>query len=132
KGKCFGCGRRPDRDDVVLVVDHIVPRAIGGPSEDWNLQPLCEQCNADKKERYSAFNKYRDRIERAMSFPEVQRRIGELLLSFGGEPVPADLVQVVASAGEYRNDWQRRVRDLRTLGWKVGVKKVREGGRRTA
>ncbi len=36
----------------------------------------------------------------------------------------ADLVQLVASGGEYRNDWERRFRDLRTLGWDVRVQKV--------
>lgn len=132
KGKCFGCGKRPDVDDIKLVVDHIIPRHLGGPSEDWNLQPLCEQCNAEKKERFSAYNEHADKIRRAMSYAEVQRRIGELLLAFGGEPVPADLVQVVASAGEYRNDWERRFRDLRTLGWKVHVRKFKQGNRFTS
>lgn len=36
---------------VRLVVDHIVPVALGGSSDDANLQTLCEPCNQGKAAR---------------------------------------------------------------------------------
>jgi len=33
--------------------------------------------------------------------------------------VRSDLIGTVASAKEYQEDWQRRLRDLRFLGWKI-------------
>lgn len=32
-------------DGVILTVDHIVPRALGGKTDQFNLQTLCETCN---------------------------------------------------------------------------------------
>jgi 5-methylcytosine-specific restriction endonuclease McrA len=46
-GRCQGCGkrftltRRPE-------IDHIVPLAKGGTSEERNLQALCRRCNRSK------------------------------------------------------------------------------------
>lgn len=36
-------GKQPKRDR--LTVDHIVPRAKGGASYEWNLRTLCARCN---------------------------------------------------------------------------------------
>jgi 5-methylcytosine-specific restriction protein A len=30
---------------LAVVVDHIVPRALGGSEDETNLQPLCRECN---------------------------------------------------------------------------------------
>jgi len=35
-------------EDRMLEVDHIVPRAAGGPSTMDNLQTLCDDCNRRK------------------------------------------------------------------------------------
>lgn len=129
KGRCYRCGKTPEEDGVKLRVDHRIPREWGGPTEEWNLQPLCDRCNREKKDRLSEYDKYKEKISAAIQHEEVQKRIGELLLAFEGEPVPSDLVQLVASAGRYRNDWERRFRELRTLGWDVRVKKVYKDGK---
>ena len=129
KGRCFRCGRTPEDDGIKLVVDHRIPRNWGGKTEDQNLQPLCVQCNHDKQDRLSEHESSRVRIAKAISYPEPQKRIGELLKAFDGEEVPSDLVQIVASAGRYRNDWERRFRDLRSLGWDVRVRKVYRDGK---
>jgi 5-methylcytosine-specific restriction enzyme A len=47
--RCRRCGASPR--DCRLVVDHIVPVARGGSSEDDNLQTLCEDCNQGKAAR---------------------------------------------------------------------------------
>lgn len=44
--RCRRCGAGPNDDR--LVIDHIVPVALGGTSEDENLQTLCDPCNQGK------------------------------------------------------------------------------------
>lgn len=46
---CRRCGRRPPA--VVLNADHVVPVARGGPTALYNLQTLCDGCNAGKGSR---------------------------------------------------------------------------------
>lgn len=43
--RCLYCGARPDE----LVIDHIVPVAMGGDSQDRNLAPACRDCNLSKR-----------------------------------------------------------------------------------
>lgn len=49
--RCLACGRSPEGDDVVLHVDHIIPRSKGGSDGDDNLQTLCAECNLGKGNR---------------------------------------------------------------------------------
>lgn len=36
-------------DDIMITVDHIIPRSKGGAREDLrNMQVMCQECNADK------------------------------------------------------------------------------------
>lgn len=46
---CQYCGAHPP--SVVLVLDHIVPVAGGGSSDDDNLVTACEECNQGKAAR---------------------------------------------------------------------------------
>lgn len=43
---CQMCGRKAP--DVVVNVDHIIPRWRGGLTEEHNLWILCEECNQGK------------------------------------------------------------------------------------
>ena len=45
RGKC-PCCKQPLGDDYNL--DHIVPLAMGGANEDWNIQLLRKLCNSQK------------------------------------------------------------------------------------
>lgn len=124
------CGRTPLTDKVRLVVDHKLPRAWGGTNDLENLQPLCEDCNGGKKDHFKTFDRYTDQIRQAATHDEPQRRIGELLLAFGpGVWIPSDLIGAVASAKEFQDDWQRRLRDLRYIGWDYSHRNQRENGR---
>ena len=127
--RCAMCGKTPLEDGVKLVVDHKLPRAWGGTDDPENLQPLCVECNAGKKDLFETYSEFTPQIRQAATYDEPQRRIGELLLAFGGEWAPSDLIGMVASAKEYQEDWQRRLRDLRYLGWEFEHKKKKEGGR---
>lgn len=124
------CGRTPLGDEIKLDVDHKLPQEWGGTNDIENLQPLCEECNNGKKDHFRTYDPYVDKIKRAASYDEPQRRIGELFLAFGtDEWIRSDVLEIVASAKEYQEDWQRRMRDLRFIGWDYENRTKREGGR---
>jgi hypothetical protein len=56
--------------------------------------------------------------------------IGELLRAFDGGWVRSDLLGIVASAKNFQDDWQRRMRDLRFLGWDYQHEKRYDEGSR--
>ena len=128
--RCAMCGRTPLDDQVRLVIDHMLPQAWGGDDNLENLQPLCEECNGGKKDHFKTFDRYTNEIRQAASLDEPQRRIGELLIAFGpGVWVPSDVIGVVASAKEFQEDWRRRLRDLRYIGWTIRSQNRRVDGR---
>jgi 5-methylcytosine-specific restriction endonuclease McrA len=47
---CRLCGRSAKTHGIALEVDHIEPVAKGGSCEITNLQTLCEDCNAGKRD----------------------------------------------------------------------------------
>ena len=129
-GRCAMCGKKPARDDVVLSVDLKFPPEWGGTNDRDNLWPLCTECMDGRREFLQAYAPYTEQISRASGFAEPQRRIGELLMAFDGSWVPSDLIGIVASAREYQEDYQRRIRDLRFLGWKIEQhRRLNEGAR---
>lgn len=129
-GRCAMCGATPIKDGVRLAVDHKIPREWGGGNEVENLQPLCEKCNGGKQDRFASYDAHADMIRAAIGYEEPHRRIGELLKAFDGEWVPGQLIEIVASAIQYQEDWQKRTRELRMLGWTVDVqKRYNEGAR---
>ncbi len=48
--RCVACGRSA-ADNVVLHVDHIVPRSKGGKDTIENYQTLCNLCNVGKSNK---------------------------------------------------------------------------------
>lgn len=50
RNRCRQCNRAADQldDTERLEVDHLIPEALGGPTEPSNLQTLCSTCNAGK------------------------------------------------------------------------------------
>ena len=127
--RCAQCGRTPAEDGVKLHVDHKIPQAWGGTNDPENLQALCSDCNEGKKNLYATYDKFADKIQLAANYDEPHKRIGELLKAFNGQPVPSDLVEVVAKAKQYQDDWQKRMRELRELGWEYSFTKKKEDGR---
>lgn len=128
--RCANCGKTPLEDGVKVVVDHKVPQEWGGGDELENLQPLCEECNGGKKAWFATYNHHAEEIQKAILHDEVHRRIGELLKAFEGEWVYTELIGIVASAQAYQEDYQKRLRELRTLGWTISVQKRHNEGAR--
>lgn len=128
--RCAQCGRSPTGHGVVLNVDLKVPWDWGGTNDPENLQPLCEECRDGKRQYFETYASYSEHIRRAASYDEPQRRIGELLKALKAEWVPSELIGIVASAKDYQEDYQRRIRDLRFLGWSYDKsKRYHEGAR---
>jgi hypothetical protein len=48
--KCVACGRS-SQDEIILQVDHILPRSRGGKDTLDNFQTLCNMCNLGKSNR---------------------------------------------------------------------------------
>lgn len=129
--RCAQCGKTPADDHVKLEVDHKIPHSWGGTDDIENLQPLCAQCNHDKQAFYSSLDPFEEQIRAATSYMEPHRRIGELLKAFhaAGVDTPSQVVGVVASMHRYQEDWQKRMRELRELGWDYDTIKRKENGR---
>jgi 5-methylcytosine-specific restriction endonuclease McrA len=127
--RCEQCGRTPRDHGVVLHVDHKIPKGWGGSDDPNNLQALCSECNEGKKNYYATYDDYSAEIAQSINYDEPHRRIGELLKAFKGAPVRGDLLERAASAKQYQEDWQKRLRELRKLGWKIKPVKQKEQGR---
>jgi hypothetical protein len=133
--RCEMCGRTPSEDGVRLHVDHKIPREWGGPSEEWNLQALCSDCNEGKKAYYATFEGCSEEIAAAVHHDSVHKRIGELLKAFSlkGLETPDDLLEVVAEARGRQRYWEKRMRELRHLGWEFTARLYDDDGvRKTA
>jgi hypothetical protein len=127
-GRCAMCGRTPIEDHVKLQVDHKIPREWGGTSDLENLQPLCESCNRGKKNFFSSYDDYAATFRKVLPLPSVHQRLGEFLSAV--TEARSDLLELVANPpGTYQEDWQKRLRELRVLGWRIRVRRRREEGR---
>jgi HNH endonuclease len=115
RGSCSSCGRSIEKHDVVLVVDYKIPWDWGGPTESDKLWAICEDCNAGKKNYFKSVDA--DWMREVMKHKSVHMRIGETLKAFKGEPVPAQIMDFVSN----QDDWKKRARELRYLGWKIHV-----------
>ena len=119
-GRCGMCGRTVEKHGIVLVVDHKVPRDWGGKTVPENLWALCEDCNQGKKNLFASVDS--PAMRRTMGHASVHMRIGELLKAAGRhKPVPSYLLEFVAG----QDDWQKRLRELRYLGWTIRSSKRR-------
>lgn len=130
--RCQMCGTSPARDsEVQLEIDHKRPLDLGGSNDEENLWTLCRQCNQGKRAFFDSIRGHDDKIAKAIGYPEVHRRLGEGLRAFGiGVEVPSWVLELLASPpGNFNEDWQRRLRELRDIGWDYSVTKRRENGR---
>lgn len=115
--RCAQCGRTPKRDGARLAVVQKIPINWGGEPHRDNLEALCEECNVGRQQFFAKWDHIADRIRGAVAMADPRQRIGELLRAMSPDWVRADLIEAVACAREYQDDWQRRLRDLRFLGW---------------
>lgn len=128
--RCQQCGRTPGADGVRLHVDHKIPQRWGGTDERENLQALCSECNEGKRDYFATLgDDVATEILAAANFEEPHRRIGEALKAAHPAPVRDDVLERIASTRQYQADWQKRLRELRVLGWKIETRRRKEGPR---
>lgn len=108
-GRCQMCGKTVERHGIVLVVDHKVPQDWGGSNDPSNLWAICEECNAEKKNYFSAQDA--ELMRAVMRHESIHVRLGETLKRL--VTVPASILSLVGG----QSDWMKRTRDLRYLGW---------------
>lgn len=70
---CQYCGSRPP--EVVLEVDHIDPRALGGADEELNLITSCADCNRGKSAK--RLGDVRPRPDADIAYLETQQEVVE-------------------------------------------------------
>ncbi|EMR00445.1 HNH endonuclease [Paeniglutamicibacter gangotriensis] len=130
--RCAQCGKTPYEDGIKLEVDHKLPLAWGGDNDIDNLQALCTECNNGKRDYFTPIDQYADQISAAASWLEPHKRIGEALKAFAAvnELAPSQVVGVVASMHQFQEDWQKRMRELKKLGWAYKVHYRKEDGRK--
>lgn len=123
-GRCQMCGRTVKEDGIKLTIDHKVPRGWGGSNEDENLWAVCQECNEGKRNFFASITDRR--VREAIVHGSVHIRLGELLKAFAGEPVPKAYLQIVAYT---HDDFEKRLRELRELGWRYRPEKRKEDRR---
>lgn len=122
--RCQMCGKTPSEDKIKLQIDHRIPQGWGGSSEESNLWTLCSECNSGKKNYFDTITD--PDVRKAIIHGEIWVRLGELLKSKQGEFVPKEILSTVAFS---HDDWERRLRELKTLGWDYIVRKRKEGSK---
>lgn len=122
------CGRTPTDDGVRLQVDHKIPQEWGGTSDEWNLETLCNECNAGKKAYFSTFDS--ELMRAVLQRESVYIRLGETLRAGGETGVDARVLEFVGG----QRQWDKRLRELRELGWeyRTKVRTTTRGSRETA
>jgi hypothetical protein len=117
QNRCQMCGRSSAEDGVVLEIDHMKPVEWGGTSDESNLQALCRECNRGKKAFFATLDP--KLMNQAFKQKKVHLRIAALLEGFYPDAVDSFLLGLVAG----QEDWQKRLRELRTLNWKIAAKR---------
>lgn len=116
-GRCEQCGRSAREHGVRLQVDHKMPQSWGGTNAIENLQALCEECNRGKKAYYATLDRWGPAIREAGAYQEVHRRLLGVLMLADPDEVRSDVLEMVAHQHQYQEDWQKRLRETRELGW---------------
>lgn len=127
RGKCQMCGKTIKEDGIKLHVDHKIPRRWGGQTIEENLWAICSGCNEGKKHYFATFDD--EVMLRILAVQDPHERILRTLHLFYQQFVKSDLLQFVANHDDYQEDWQKRLRELRYLDYKIENRRVKDGKR---
>ena len=97
----------------MLVPIRKVPRERGGETVPENADVVCEECNAGMEGYFKSLDP--EWMGTVMGHKSIHIRLGETLKALEGEPVDAATLEFVAN----QDDWKKRVRELRYLGWEI-------------
>lgn len=103
---CQYCGRKSP--EVVLEVDHIVPRAGGGTDDIINLRTSCWECNSGKSDKpLNEIVTGEDPHDRAVLLLERERQLKEY-----NEVLAAVRCRIDADLEELETYWESEARPL--------------------
>jgi hypothetical protein len=120
------CGKTIIDDGIKLHVDHRVPQHWGGTSDPSNLWAICSACNEGKKSHFATFSA---ELMQQLANLTVHDRLATLLNLKPGEWLSSDLLSSMANLREHQDDWQKRLRELRSVGIHFETRKVHAGRR---
>lgn len=71
RNKCYYCGRvNSETEPLIITLDHIYPRSLGGPTLPQNLIPACKRCNSLKEnmtpEQFRAYERIKVREQKEL------------------------------------------------------------------
>lgn len=69
--KCTYCGQNPPQ--VVLEIDHIIPKSAGGKDEIVNLTTSCFDCNRGKSDRAIDFKIVRADVQKDVAIAKLKK-----------------------------------------------------------
>jgi hypothetical protein len=121
---CQKCGAKVP--DVPLVIDHVVPIALGGSDDPGNLQALCEPCNSGK----SATPPDAATVARVAVDAERWSRA----MQAAATEMTGDLSQVHARRKRFQQQWEKWTYDAARkkfplpLGWEESVDRLVAAG----
>jgi len=127
KGRCQMCGKTIADDQIKLHADHKIPRSWGGATKLENLWAICSACNEGKRDFYATFDP--SLMKDVLKHNGVHTRIARLLKLKINEWVDCDLIDFVANFDDYQDDWRKRLRELRYLGFEIDMKREKVGQR---
>lgn len=94
---CQSCGR--SAPEVKLQVDHVIPEALGGPTEATNLRALCEDCNRGKSATPPDAAQVEQVSRDALRWTQAQQVAAQQML--------ADYVVVASRRAEFDAAWSQ-------------------------
>ena len=122
-GRCQMCGKSIEKDGIQLQADHKIPRNWGGTTDAENLWALCQPCNGGKRDYFSSFNDAE--MLAIMARESVYERLAETLRLHSPNSTPSWLLEFVANFDDFQEDWQKRLRELRYLGYEISVTRAK-------
>jgi hypothetical protein len=73
---CFYCGTPAALGITALQVEHVLPQALGGTDDPWNLVASCQPCNLGKSDHAPSALLIRAAADLYWSYPTRRRDIG--------------------------------------------------------
>ena len=73
---CFYCGLPAQTGVIALQVDHVLPQALGGTDDPWNLVAACQPCNLGKTDHAPADPVLKAAADLYWSWPGRSRALG--------------------------------------------------------
>jgi hypothetical protein len=109
---CQYCGAMAP--DAILEVDHILPRAVDGGDEMWNLTTACFDCNRGKSakilpRRSGPIHIHHDKHEEQRMLGQVEMAYADVFKRYLLGRTPESLVEIFTESDDHHFDFQEEL-----------------------